>query len=71
MSDAPTPHTVSPSTLGTSLSPGGTVSRCPASTRRWLRPNVVRATTLSPTRSTSSQEQALNASCTRSAMGAS
>ena len=58
MSDAPTPQTVSPSTIGTSLPPGGTVSRCPASTRRCSRPSEVRATTLSPMRSTSSQEHA-------------
>src|SRR5580704_1911983 len=71
MSDAPTPHTVSPSTLGTSLSPGGTVSRCPASTRRCPRPRSVRATTLSPTRSTSSQVDPASVFCTRSASGAS
>ena len=52
MSDAPTPHSVSPSSLGASFPPAGTVSRWPARTRRWPWPSVVRAMTLSPTRST-------------------
>ncbi len=41
-----------PSIRGVSLPAGGTVSRWPAMTTRSLRPSSVRATTLSPTRST-------------------
>src|ERR1700722_2307197 len=64
MSDAPSPHRVSPSVFGSSFPCAGTVSRCPASTRRWLWPTVVRATTLSPTRSSCSQGQERSASST-------
>src|ERR1700689_4032834 len=43
----------------------------PARTRRWPWPSVVRAITLSPTRSSSSQGQARNASSTSAASAAS
>ena len=52
MSHAPSPVTV-PSSTATPWSPG-TVSRWPATTTRCLRDPVVRATTLSPIRVTSS-----------------
>ena len=56
MSADPRPHNVSPSTRGEALSFGGTVSRWPARTNRSDRPSAVRATTLSPTRTTSSRQ---------------
>ena len=65
MSEAPRPQSVSPSRRGRALSLGGTVSRWPARTRRWARPSSVRATTLSPTRSTVSHEQDASAFSTR------
>ena len=52
MSAAPRPHSVSPSTRGAALPLAGTVSVWPASTSRCGRPRSVRATRLSPTRST-------------------
>src|ERR1700722_14615799 len=71
MSDAPTPHTVWPSRFGASFPTGGTVSRCPARTSRWSWPSAVRATTLSPTRVTSSHPQARSAASTSPASAAS
>src|SRR5271170_1101977 len=71
MSDAPSPHRVSPSSLGAWFPFAGTVSRWPARTRRWPYPSVVRPMTLSPIRSSSSQGQARNASSTTPASAAS
>ncbi len=52
MSDAPQPHSVSPSIARRPLSLIGTVSVCPAMTSRSGRPRSVRATTLLPSWST-------------------
>src|ERR1700722_11875114 len=68
MSEAPRPHSVSPSTLGSLFWLAGTVSRCPARISRLDRPRAVRATTLSASRSTSNQSHRRSCSSTRSAM---
>ena len=69
MSAEPNPQSVSPSMRARSLPLAGTVSRWPARMSRWARPRSVRATTLSPTRSTVSQGDARRRASTMSANG--
>src|SRR3954470_11374977 len=75
MSTVPRPHSTSPSGPDSSregrLPFTGTVSRWPAITARLERPREVRATTASPSRSTSRCGSARSAASTASAMAAS
>src|SRR5271165_2645343 len=69
MSAAPTPWRTPPSTRTVVDGAAATVSRWPARISRRSRPRCVRATTLSPTRSTVRPPTARSSAATRSASG--